>query len=113
MKVKLDFSNYTTKSDLKTATGVDTSKFSAKVDLANLKSNVDKLDIDKLKNIPTNLRNLKSKVDKLDIDKLVPVSVDLSKLSYVVKNIKGTKTLWKYNRSNIIQTSFLCYVAGF
>ena len=81
--------------------------------LANLKSNVDKLDIDKLKNIPTNLRNLKSKVDKLDIDKLVPVSVDLSKLSYVVKNIKGTKTLWKYNRSNIIQTSFLCYVAGF
>ena len=81
--------------------------------LANLKSNVDKLDIDKLKNSPTNLRNLKSKVDKLDIDKLVPVSVDLSKLSYVVKNIKGTKTLWKYNRSNIIQTSFLCYVAGF
>ena len=56
---------------------------------------------------------MKSKVDKLDIDKLVPVSVDLSKLSYVVKNIKGTKTLWKYNRSNIIQTSFLCYVAGF
>ena len=65
MKVKLDFSNYTTKSDLKTATGVDTSKFSAKVDLANLKSNVDKLDIDKLKNVPTNLSNLKSKVNKL------------------------------------------------
>ena len=57
-----------------------------KVDLANLKSNVDKLDIDKLKNVPTNLSNLKSKVDKLDIDKLLPVPVDLSKLSDVVKN---------------------------
>ena len=38
-----------------------------KVDLANLKSNIEKLDIDKLKNVPTNLSNLKSKVDKLDL----------------------------------------------
>ena len=36
-----------------------------KVDLANLKYNVEKLDIDKLKNVPSNLSNLKSKVDKL------------------------------------------------
>ena len=56
-----------------------------KVDLASLKSNVDKLDIDQLKNVPTNLSNLKSKIDKLDVDKLVPVPVDLSKLSDVVK----------------------------
>ena len=56
------------------------------VGLASLKSNVDKLDIDKLKKVPTNLSNLKSKVDKLDIDKFVPASVDLSKLSDVVKN---------------------------
>ena len=54
-------------------------------DLASLKSNVDKLDIDKLKNVPSNLSNLKSKVDKLDVDKLVPVPVDLSKLSDLVK----------------------------
>ena len=47
----LDLSNYVTKSDLKNGTGVDTSKFTKKVDLANLKSNVDKLDIDKLKNV--------------------------------------------------------------
>ena len=45
---------------------------------------MDKLDIDTLKNVPTNLSNLKSKVDKLDVDKLVPVLVDLSKLSNVV-----------------------------
>ena len=47
VKVKLDSSNSTTKSDLKNATGVDTSKFAKKVDLASLKSNADKLDIDK------------------------------------------------------------------
>ena len=63
VKVELDLSNYVTKADLKTATGVDVSKFAKKVDLAHLKSNVDKLDIDKLKNVPTDLRNLKSKVD--------------------------------------------------
>ena len=43
VKVELDLSNYATKADLKNATGVDTSKFAKKkVDLANLKSNVDK-----------------------------------------------------------------------
>ena len=51
-------------------------KFAKKVDLANLKSNVNKFDFDKLKNVPTNLSNLKSKVDKLDIDKLVPAPAD-------------------------------------
>ena len=49
MKVKLDLSNYPTKADLKNATGVDTSKIPKKVDLVNLKCNVDKLDPDKLK----------------------------------------------------------------
>ena len=55
-----------------------------KVDLTNLKSGVDKLDIDKLKSLPTNLNNLKSKGDKLDFDKLVPVP---SKQSDLVKNV--------------------------
>ena len=43
-----------------------------------LKSDVDKLDIDKLKNVPSGLISLKRKVDKLDVDKLVPAPVDLS-----------------------------------
>ena len=60
---------------------VDTSKFAKKFDLASLKSNLDKLDIDQLKNVPTNLNNLKSKVDKL-----VPAPVGLIKSSDVVKN---------------------------
>ena len=71
---------------MKNATGIDTSKLAAKSDLASLKAESDKLDVDKLKNMYTNLSNLKSKVDKLDIDKLVPVFVDFNKLSNVVKN---------------------------
>ena len=53
--VELDLSNYATKADLKYATGVDTSKIAKKIDSANLKSNVDKLDIDKFKIVPNNL----------------------------------------------------------
>ena len=63
VKVELDLSNYATKADLKNVTGVDTSKFAKKVNLASLKSNVDKSNFDKLKNVPTNLSNLKSKVN--------------------------------------------------
>ena len=56
-KVELDLSNYATKADLKSATGVDTSKFAKKkVDLAGLKSNADKLDFDKLKIVPSSLK---------------------------------------------------------
>ena len=64
INVTVDLSNYVTKTDLKNVTHVDTSSFELK----------------------TNLANLKTEVDKLDIDKLVPVPTDLSKLSNVVKN---------------------------
>ena len=78
--------DYATKADFKNAASADTSKFAKEIDLANLKSNIDKLDIDKLKNVTTNLRKLKSKEEKLYVGKLLPVPVDLSKLSDVVKN---------------------------
>ena len=64
INVKVDLSNYATKADIKNISHVDTSSFALK----------------------TNLVSLKTEVDKLDIDKLVPVPVDLSKLSDVVKN---------------------------
>ena len=94
VKVELDLSNCATKADLKTATGVDTSQFSKKVDLANLKCHVDKLDIDKLKNVRTNLSNLKSKVDKLDVDKFAPFRVDLNRLNDVVKKMMLSKKMY-------------------
>ena len=52
VKVEVDLSNCETKADLKNVTGVDTSKFTKKVVLASIQFNVDKLDIDKLKNVP-------------------------------------------------------------
>ena len=70
IKVELDLSSYATKTDLKNVTHVDTSNFALK----------------------TNLASLKSEVNKLDVDKLVPVPNDLAKLSNVVKNDVVTKT---------------------
>ena len=59
-------SNYPIKSDLKSATGVDTSKFAKKTDLARLKSDIDKLGTAELKKVPSGLNSLKNEVDKLD-----------------------------------------------
>ena len=64
VKVRLDLTNYATKTDFKKVTHVDKSSFALK----------------------TNVANLKTKVDKLDIDKLKLVSNDLAKLHNVVKN---------------------------
>ena len=64
IKIKVDLSNYTTKTDIKDITHVDTSNFALK----------------------TNLAHLKTEVDKLDIEKLVPIPNDVSKLSNIVKN---------------------------
>ena len=90
VKVELDLSNYATKAGFKKV--VDISSFDKKIDLANLKSNVDKLDIDNLKNVPTNLSNLESNVHKLNIGKLDTTPVDLSKLSNVIKHDAVKKT---------------------
>ena len=92
VKVELDLSNYATKADLKDAAGVDTSEFAKKTDLTKVTSDVDKLDIDKLKTVPSDLSNLKSKVDKLDNGKLETAPLDLSKLSNVVKDDVVKKT---------------------
>ena len=97
----MGLSNYATKADLKNATGNDISSFAIKVDLASLKSNAGKLDIGKLKNVPTNLSNLEIKVDKLDVDKLVPFPVDLNKLSVVVKNDVVKEDVYNVEIKNI------------
>ena len=76
-EIELDLSDYK-KADLKNAIGADRSDFPKRSNLAHLKSDVDKLDTDKLKNVPNALSNLKSKLNKLDIDKLETTPVDLS-----------------------------------
>ena len=72
IKVKIDISNYATKADIKNLSQVDTLSLALKANLASLKT----------------------EVDKLAIDKLVPIHVDLSKLSNVVKNDVFKKTLY-------------------
>ena len=85
MNVKVDLSNYATKTDLKNVSHVDVSCFALK----------------------SNLASLKTEVDKLDIDKLTPVPDDLPKLSNVVKNDVVEKT--KYDKLiakvNVIDTT--------
>ena len=80
---------------------IDTSFLAKKVISAGLKSHVDKLDINKLKNVAINLSTLKSKVDKLDVDKLLPVLIDLSKLSDVVENDVVKKDVYNAKIKNI------------
>ena len=102
INVKVDLSNYATKTDIENISHIDNSSFTLNSNLASLKTEVDKLHIDKLKSLPTNLNNLKSKVDELDIDKLAPVPVDLIKLSNIVKNEVVKKTEYKVKIKNIV-----------
>ena len=62
IKVELDLPNYATKSDVKNTMGLDTSKFAKKANLASLKSEIDKLDVDQLGTTPVNLTSNKNKV---------------------------------------------------
>ena len=88
INVKVDLSNYAAKTDLKNVSHVDVSSFALK----------------------SNLTSLKTEVDKLDIDKLAPVPLDLSKLSDVLKNDVVKKI--EYNKlvtkvDNIDTTNFV------
>ena len=79
IKVELDLTNYATKTDLKNITHVDVSSFASKTNLAALKSEVDKIDVDKLKTTPT----------------------DLAKFSNLVKNDVVQKTDYNTKVTNI------------
>ena len=58
IKVELDLSNYATKKDIKDITHIDASGFASKTNLAALKTEVDKIDTDKLKTVPDDLAKL-------------------------------------------------------
>ena len=79
VRFKLHLSNYATKSDLKSVSHVDVSSFASKANLANLKT----------------------EVDRFDIDKLTPVPNDVAKLSNIVKNIEFVlRTKYEKNGSD-------------
>ena len=76
INIKVDLSNYGTKTDLKNISHIDVSSYALKSNLASLKSEVDKLDIDKLKSVPIDLAKLSNVVKndlvkKTEYDKLV------------------------------------------
>ena len=70
INVKVDLSNYATKADIKNITHVDTSSFALKTNLANLKSEVYKLDINKLKPVPTDLSKVSDVVKMMLLKRL-------------------------------------------
>ena len=90
IKIKIDLSNYATKRDIKNISYVDTSSFALKTNLANLKTDVDKLDIAILAPVPVDLTNL-SDVVKNDVlkktayDELVPKVDDINTNDFVLK----------------------------
>ena len=77
IKVELDVANYATKTDLKNITHVDVSSYASKTNLAALKSEVDKIDVDKLKTTPADLAKL-SNVVKNDVVKKTDYSTKVT-----------------------------------
>ena len=87
IKVELDLTNYATKTDLKIITHTDVSSFASKTNLSALKTEVDKIDIDKLKTVPDNLAKL-SNVVKNEVVKKTDFSAD----NYVTRTKFSTDT---------------------
>ena len=96
INVRVDLPNYATKDDIRNITHIDTSSFALKTNLANLKSEVDKLDVDKLKPIPTDLSKLRDVVKndvvkKTDYNKLVTKVDNIDTSGLVKKTDYNTK----------------------
>ena len=95
IKVKIVLSNYASKDDIKNITHADTSSFALKKNLANLKSEVNKLDIDKINSVPTDLSKLSNVVkndvvEKVDYNKLVAKVNNTDTSDYVLKTKYNT-----------------------
>ena len=87
IKVELDMSSYATKADLKNVTHVDVSNFALKTNLDNLKTEVDKIDITKLTQVPDDLAKL-SNVVKIMLSKRLNIISWLEKLiTLILQNL--------------------------
>ena len=91
INVKVDLSNYATKADIKNISHVDTSSFALKKILANLKTEVDKLDIDKLVTVPADFSKL-SDVVKNDVVKKTDYNAKIAKIENEISDISNLAT---------------------
>ena len=91
IKVKLDLVNYATKTDLKNITHADVSSFASKTNLASLKTEVDKIDTDKLKTVPADLAKL-SNVVKNDVVKETDYNAKVTSIESQIAGITKNTT---------------------
>ena len=95
VKIEIDLSSYATKLELKKATGIDTSNFTLKSNLTSLKTEVDKINVDKLKTAPIDLSKLRNVVNddvvkKTVYDKLVAKVNNIDTSGFVLKTKYNT-----------------------
>ena len=95
IKVELDLNIYATKSDVKNVLHVDVSSFASKTNLSSLKTEVDKIDANKLKTVPVDLAKL-SNVAKNDVVK----KTEYNKLVTKLDNIYSTRFVLKTEYEN-------------
>ena len=91
LQVELNLTNYATKTDLKNITHVDVSSFASKTNLAALKTEVDKIDVDKLKTTPTDLAKL-SNVVKNDLVKKTDYNAKVTSIESQIAGVTKNKT---------------------
>ena len=102
IKVELDLRNYATKGDVKNITHVDVSSYATKTNLAALKTEVDKIDTDKLKTMPDDLAKL-SNVVKNEVVKKTDFSAD----TYVARTKFSTDTNALDDKIDKVEKRFL------
>ena len=112
IKVELDLSNYATKDDVKNITHVDVSNYASKTNLAALKTEVDKIDTDKLKAVPNDLAKLSNVakndvVKKTDYNTLKSKADDIDVSKYVGKTKYETDGKAIYDKIDAVEKRFL------
>ena len=108
VKVKVDLPNYATKADIKNISHVDTSSFALKTNLDNLKTEVDKLDIDKLKPLPDDVSKLSNVVTN-EVVKKTDYNAKITEIENQIPDISNlaTKTSLNTVEDKILDTSDL------
>ena len=98
IKVELDLTNYATETDLKNITHVDESSFASKTNLAALKTEVDKIDTDKLKTTPADLAKLTNAIEN-DVVKKTDYGTKITTIEAQIAGLtKSTVDNLYYNR---------------